>query len=139
MIEAGRIGRVLSAEAVFNTSSPFVRDPDNFLFRRDLQGGGILIWLGVHDIDQLHWLSGQRIVDVQAIAANVNGAGIDVEDAISLSFRFEEGAVGTLQAAYVFPRTMSDGYVACEGRKGRFRSDSTAQSISSVVGLRLIR
>ena len=117
MIDSGRIGEVLSAEAVFNTSSPFVRDPENALFRRDLQGGGILIWLGVHDIDQLQWLTGQRIISVQAMTADVNHSGIDVEDAISMAFQFENSGMGTLHAAYVFPRTLSDGYVAVRGTK----------------------
>ena len=118
MIENGRTGRLLSTEAVFNTSSPFVRDARNHIFSRDLQGGGILLWLGVHDIDQLLWLTGERIAEVQAMTAQVNDAGIDVEDAISVAIRYESGALGAIHYAYVLPRTMSDGYLAVRGSKG---------------------
>lgn len=114
----GRPGRLLSTETVFNTSSPFVRDPRNHLFSRDLQGGGILIWLGVHEIDQLLWMTGERIVEVQALAGTVNDAGIDVEDVMSLAFRYASGAIGTMHCAFVLPRTMSTGYFAIRGEHG---------------------
>lgn len=116
--EQGRPGRLLSTESVFTTSSPFVRDPHNHLFSRVLQGGGILLWLGIHDIDQLLWLAGERIVEVQALAGQVNDADIDVEDAMSLSYRYESGAIGSGFCAYVLPRTMSQGYIALHGAKG---------------------
>jgi predicted dehydrogenase len=114
----GRPGRLLSTETVFNTSSPFVRDPSNHLFSRELQGGGILLWLGIHEVDQLLWMTGERIVEVQALSGQVNDAGIDVEDAISVAFRYESGAIGTLHCAYVLPRTMSTGYLAIRGANG---------------------
>lgn len=118
LCKEGRPGRLLSTETVFNTSSPFVRDPANHLFSNELQGGGILLWLGIHEIDQLLWLTGERIVDVQAVAGQVNEAGIDVEDAISLAFHYESGAIGTLHCAYVLPRTMSQGHLAIRGARG---------------------
>jgi predicted dehydrogenase len=121
MIRAGRTGRLLSTEAIFNTSSPFVRNPANHLFSRELQGGGILLWLGIHDIDQLLWLTGERIVEVQAMSGQVNDAGIGVEDAMSIAVRYESGALGTVHCAYVLPRTLSDGYVAVRGSRGAVR------------------
>lgn len=118
LCQEGRPGRLLSTETVFNTSSPFVRDPANHLFSRELQGGGILLWLGIHEIDQLLWMTGERIVEVQALSGQVNDAGIDVEDAISVAFQYESGAIGTLHCAYVLPRTMSTGYLAIRGANG---------------------
>ena len=47
----------------------------NLIFDRELSGGGILHWLGVHDIDQLLWQTGDQIVEVQAMTANVGGRG----------------------------------------------------------------
>lgn len=114
----GRPGRLLSTETIFNTSSPFVRNSNNHLFSRELQGGGILLWLGIHEIDQLLWLTGDRIVEVQALSGQVNDAGIDVEDVISVALRYASGAIGTLHCAYVLPRTMSQGYLAIRGAHG---------------------
>lgn len=121
LIGSGRVGRLLSTEAIFNTSSPFVRNPANHLFSREMQGGGILLWLGIHDIDQLLWLTGERIVEVQAMSGQVNDAGIGVEDAMSISVRYESGAMGTVHCAYVLPRTLSDGYLAVRGSRGSVR------------------
>jgi predicted dehydrogenase len=118
MIEQGRTGRLLATESVFVTSSPFVRGIDNPIFGRDLQGGGILLWLGVHDLDQLLWLTGERIVAVQAMSGQVNQSGIEVEDIMSMSLRYESGAIGTAHAAYVLPRTTTEGYIGIRGAKG---------------------
>ena len=78
-------------------------------------GGGILHWLGVHDIDLLLWLGGQPIVEVQAMAANASGSPIDVEETISVSFRYASGALGTMHFAYALPRSAGEGYLALHG------------------------
>ena len=124
MIESGRLGRILSAEAIFTTSSVAVRDPENHLFDASRSGHGILHWLGVHDVDALMWMTGERIVEVQAMTANVLGAPIEVEDAVSIAFRFSGGGLGTLHFVNAFPRPASDGYLAFRGEKGSVKISS---------------
>ncbi len=124
-IERGRLGRVLSSEAIFVTSSVHVRDPKNPIFDRTAMGGGILHWLGIHDIDLIQWLSGEPIVDVQAMAATVSGAAIDVEDTISIQFQLAGGAVGTMHFAYALPRTGGAGYMALRGEHASVTIDAT--------------
>ncbi len=114
-IRAGRLGKLLTAEAIFVTSSVAVRDPANQIFSREAMGGGILHWLGVHDVDLLLWMAGEPIVEVQAMSAMTNGANIDVEDTISVAFRFESGALGTMHFAYALPRPGGNGYAAFRG------------------------
>ena len=97
-------GRLLSAEALFTTSSVAVRDPANHLFSSERHGHGILHWLGCHWVDALLWVSGEPIVEVQAMTANVLGENIDVEDAISVAFRFAGGGLGTMHFVNAFPR-----------------------------------
>ncbi len=118
MMAEGRAGKLFSTESVFNTSSPLVRNPANHIFSRELQGGGILMWLGIHDIDQLLWQTGERIVEVQAMSGQVTDSGIGVEDIMSASLRYESGAIGSVHYAYVLPRTLSEGYVAFRGERG---------------------
>jgi predicted dehydrogenase len=121
IVDAGQLGRLITAEAVFVTSSVQVRDPQNMIFDRERSGGGILHWLGVHDLDQLLWLSGERIVEVQAMAGTVSGQPIDVEDVLSMAVRFSGGAIGTIHYAYALPRTMGDGYLALRGEGGSLK------------------
>ena len=125
MVQAGRIGRLLSAEALFTTSSVAVRDPRNHLFNAERHGHGILHWLGIHWVDALLWVSGEPIVEVQAMSANVLGEQIDVEDAISVAFRFAGGGLGTMHFVNAFPRPNSDGYLAFRGVDGSLKVDTS--------------
>lgn len=121
LIESGRLGRLHSAEAMLVSSSVSVRSPTNYLFNREISGGGVLHWLGIHDLDALEWLTGDRVVEVNAMAANVSGKEIDVEDVITLGLRFAGGAIATLHYAYALPRPGSDGYVALRGSGGSLK------------------
>ena len=116
--ESGRLGRLLSTEAIFVTSSVAVRDPSNPIFRRDEMGGGILHWLGIHDLDELLWLTGDRIVEVQAMTATAGDPTIDVEDVVSASVRYASGAIGTVHHAYALPRPGGEGWVGLRGTQG---------------------
>lgn len=118
IIQSGRLGTLLTTEALFTTSSVSVRKPTNGIFDRERSGGGILHWLGVHDIDLMLWSTGDQIVEVQAMTANVGGHAIEVEDAISVGLRYSSGALGTIHYAYALPRTASDGYLAFRGVNG---------------------
>ncbi len=116
--EEGSLGRLLSTEAIFVTSSVAVRDPSNPIFRRDEMGGGILHWLGIHDLDELLWLTGERIVEVQAMTGTIGDPTVDVEDVVSASVRYESGAIGTIHHAYALPRPGGEGWVGLRGTQG---------------------
>lgn len=120
LIANGRLGRLLSSEAIFVTSSVAVRDPANMLFNRTAMGGGVLHWLGVHDLDLLLWLGGEPIVEVQAMTGTV-GSAIAVEDVISMAVRYASGAIGTVHYAYALPRSGGEGYLALRGSRGSIR------------------
>lgn len=117
-VQNGRLGTLYSAEVVFVASSVLVRDPTNQIFNKQRSGGGILHWLGVHDIDILRWLTGDKVVELSAMSGITNGQDIDVEDTISISMRLESGALATVHYAYGLPRGGYDGYVALRGSGG---------------------
>ena len=121
MIDRGRLGRLLAAEATFTTSQVKVRDPRNHLFNVERSGHGILHWLGVHDVDALLWLAGEPIVEIQALMANVGRQPIQVEDAVSVAFRYASGAIGTLHFVNAFPRPGGEGYMRFSGEKGSLK------------------
>jgi predicted dehydrogenase len=114
-LASGDLGRLVAAEAVFATSSVAVRDPANALFDAAASGGGILSWLGVHDIDALLWLSGEPIVEVSAMTAAVGHPGLAVEDVASVAVRFAGGAVGTIGHTYALPARGYRGHLALRG------------------------
>ncbi|MCC6792279.1 MAG: Gfo/Idh/MocA family oxidoreductase [Thermomicrobiales bacterium] len=120
LIANGRLGRLLSSEAIFVTSSVAVRDPHNLIFDGEAMGGGVLHWLGVHDLDLLLWLSGEPVVEVQAMTGTVD-TSVAVEDVISMAIRYASGAVGTVHYAYALPRPGGEGYLALRGSEASIR------------------
>ena len=115
LIAAGGLGRLVAAEASFATSSVAVRDPGNLLFDADRSGGGVLSWLGVHDVDTLLWLSGEPITEVVALTASLGHEGLGVEDVVAVALRFAGGAVGTIHGGYDLPARGYRGRVALRG------------------------
>jgi UDP-N-acetyl-2-amino-2-deoxyglucuronate dehydrogenase len=115
LIATGGLGHLLAAEASFATSSVAVRDPDNLLFDAERSGGGVLSWLGVHDVDALLWLSGEPVTEVIAMTGSVGHPGLGVEDVATVGLRFAGGAVGTIHGGYDLPARGYRGRLALRG------------------------
>jgi len=98
--QSGMLGTPYSIDIRFLTSSVKRRDPDSWVFKRPLSGGGILNWLGCHWFDLMRYLTGSEVAKVSAIEANVGGEAIDVEDAAAVSLQFANGMIGSLHAGY---------------------------------------
>ena len=97
------LGTLITGAAVFAASTVAVRGPDNPIFDPVSAGGGILSWLGIHDLDALPWLVGEPVVEVMAMAGRVGHPGLQVEDVASVALRFAGGAIFTLAHAYALP------------------------------------
>ena len=63
-------------------------------------GGGHLIWLGIHYLDLIQFVTGDTISQVSGLIQNVGGQPLDVEDAAVASLQFKGGAVGTYHGGY---------------------------------------
>ena len=126
LLSQGVIGELMSVEMRMLTTQVQFRNPQHWLFDKARSGGGMISWLGCHDIDRLRYVTGEEIVSVQAQLATRSGEEIDVEDIASLSMRLASGAVASFHAGYIL--TMSgagyhhssyDTYNAFNGRLGR--------------------
>lgn len=115
LIATGGLGRLIAAEASFATSSVAVRDPSNLLFDAERSGGGVLSWLGVHDVDALLWLSGEPITEVVALTGSLGHEALAVEDVVTVGVRFAGGAVGTIHGGYDLPARAYRGRLALRG------------------------
>jgi len=73
-------------------------------FKKSEGGGGHLIWLGIHWVDLILYLTGDHITEVQAMAPNVGGGPIDVEDLALVNFRMASGTHGSLVSGYLLDR-----------------------------------
>jgi predicted dehydrogenase len=119
-VKQGLLGKPYSIEARMVTTQVITRDPKHFLFSKTISGGGILSWLGCHWLDLMHFLLDSEVAEVSAITAEVGGNGIDVEDAASVSLRYENGVVGTLHAGYYLKRAgdAKDMFIGIRGSLG---------------------
>jgi myo-inositol 2-dehydrogenase / D-chiro-inositol 1-dehydrogenase len=93
-IAAGELGEVLLVRGEQWDESP---PPPSFR----AASGGILVDMGVHELDQIRWLTGQELElrGVAATAANVDGDPDGVEAVFALS----GGGVGVLSLGRRFP------------------------------------
>lgn len=91
IIAHGRLGRLVAASVIWAT-----RKPDSYFdaqWRRSAGGGPILINL-IHEIDMLRYLGGE-IASVSGIVSHAM-RGFEVEDTAAATFRYANGALGTI-------------------------------------------
>jgi predicted dehydrogenase len=133
LVQQGLLGPLISVEVRMITTQVRFRNPQHWLFRQALAGGGMLSWLGCHYIDLIRYITGDEIVSVMAETAIRSGENIDVEDVAILTMRLDSGAIGSLHVGYML--TMSgtgyrnptgyDLYLGFNGRAGRLSVTAT--------------
>ncbi len=101
-IEEGRLGKLVYGESVtkwFRTQEYY--DSGGWRGTWALDGGGALMNQGVHYVDMLRWTMGP-VRSVSATMGTLGHERIEVEDIVSATIEFENGAVGTLLASTDF-------------------------------------
>ena len=107
LIEKGYLGKPYSATMDWIADQTRVTRPEyhrHWVASKAKAGGGKLIYHGIHYLDVLQYLIGDRIDRISALCENVGGQPIDVEDAAVVTFRMRGGLVGTLNAGYYLDR-----------------------------------
>ena len=114
----GLLGRLVSVEARWITTSVARRNPRHFLFDRHSSGGGMLHWLGSHWIDFMRWSTSSEIVQVAAVMDTLSGEAIDVEDTAAVSLRFDNGMIGSLHVTYTTDKATDQLFFGLRGTLG---------------------
>lgn len=118
LVAEGIIGDLLAAETTFLTSTVESRDPNHWFFKKEMNGGGILSWLGCHFIDVFRYVSGSEAIEVTAILETRSPFDIDVEDFASVSIRYDDRMIATLHTGYVGESRLDIGF---QGSLGSMR------------------
>ena len=121
MVDQGLLGRLISIEARWITTSVGKRDPTSFLFSRQRSGGGMLHWLGCHWLDFIRWATSSEVTDVSAVLGTLSGEAIDVEDTAALALRYDNGMIGSLHCAYATDESTDQLYFGLRGTLGWVR------------------
>ncbi len=91
---------------------------------KDKAGGGHLIWLGIHNMDQILFLTGDRVEKVTAFCRNVGGQPVEIEDAEALALQFKSGMVGTFHGGYYLEGGSMQSGLTIWGSQGWLRMSS---------------
>ncbi|MEX2400968.1 MAG: Gfo/Idh/MocA family oxidoreductase [Rhodothermales bacterium] len=102
-IDAGTIGdlKVIHQTARWSIAEDWYRSgrPGWFADPAHVPGGA-LIDEGIYAIDLFHWITGSKIVEVDARIDNLVHADLSVEDWGMATFRFDNGVTATLEGAW---------------------------------------
>ncbi|WP_461474902.1 Gfo/Idh/MocA family protein [Microbacterium sp. HJ5] len=94
-LDDGALGRLVAVSGLWSARKEDAYF-DDIPWHREA-GAGVMLINAVHDLDLLRHLCGE-VAEVQAMASTA-ARGLDVEDTVSLSLRFESGAVGSFLAS----------------------------------------
>jgi UDP-N-acetyl-2-amino-2-deoxyglucuronate dehydrogenase len=98
-VENNRLGRLVLASAYikwYRTPEYYASTPWRGTLKGD--GGGALINQAIHTVDLLRWILGP-VAGVSAFSGRLLHGGIEGEDTLVATLRFENGALGTIEAA----------------------------------------
>ena len=130
LIESGYLGKLYGSQVYLLADQTRLTRPEyqrSWRASKARAGGGHLLWLGIHYIDLIQYMSGQSVRQVAGFYGNVGGQPLDVEDAAVVALQFDQGMVGTLQSGYYLDRGYQTGFKVW-GSRGwlRFELDSNA-------------
>lgn len=97
-VEKGRFGRLSLGDAYvkwFRTQAYY--DSGAWRGTWKLDGGGALMNQAIHSVDLLTWLMGP-VAEISASTATLAHERIEVEDVAAAALRFENGALGVIEA-----------------------------------------
>ena len=109
LIEQGAVGRLLTFTTAFRHGGPetWTVDPgaNNWFFDKARAVMGAMADLGIHKTDLIQYLTGQKVVEVQAALSTLDkkysdGSPIGVDDNAICIYRLSGGAVGTMTASW---------------------------------------
>lgn len=90
-------------------------------------GGGVLMINMVHELDRLCFVSGLDVVSASAEIATLD-TDVEVEDSASVTYRFRNGALGSITASSVAPGNRSFGLQVI-GTEGQITFGAIAASL----------
>jgi phthalate 4,5-cis-dihydrodiol dehydrogenase len=95
LLAAGRIGKPTSILDRFVLPGD---DLPNWVWDREISGGGVMMHAGVHAIDRLRWLMGCEVVEVYARVQTYGARPgvINIENGLATMLTFENGVIATL-------------------------------------------
>jgi UDP-N-acetyl-2-amino-2-deoxyglucuronate dehydrogenase len=125
LVESGAIGRLYGASMYFLADQARLHRPayqSSWVASKTTAGGGHLIWLGIHYLDLIQFITSRRILKIGGFIENVGGASTDVEDSAAVSMQLDGGLLATLQSGYYLDRNY-ESLIRVWGSEGWLKAD----------------
>lgn len=100
LLTDGAVGKPLYVRSGVDSLLSDLRPPGDWLFKKSLAGGGVVISNGVHQIDLLRWLIGEVKAVYAVTKQSPLNPTMDCEDIASCLMEFDDGTVGDLACLY---------------------------------------
>jgi predicted dehydrogenase len=107
LIRDGQIGKIYGCELHIIADQTRLKSPvyhQSWFADRARSGGGHLIWLGIHWIDLVMYITGAKIVEAAGFTGIVGGQPLKIEDSAAMAVRFDDGTFGTITSGYYLDR-----------------------------------
>lgn len=107
LIQSGQFGKIYGCELHTIADQTRLKSPTYhkaWFADRDRAGGGHLMWLGIHWIDLVMFLTGSQIIDAAGFTGIVGGQPLKSEDSAALALRFDNATFGTITSGYYLDR-----------------------------------
>jgi predicted dehydrogenase len=107
LIHSGQIGKIYGCELHIIADQTRLKNPtyhQSWFADRARSGGGHLIWLGIHWIDLVMFMTGSKIVEAAGFTGIVGGQPLKAEDSAAMALRFDNGSFGTITSGYYLDR-----------------------------------
>lgn len=107
LIQAGQIGKIYGCELHIIADQTRLKNPtyhQSWFADRARSGGGHLMWLGIHWIDLVMFMTGSKIVEAAGFTGIVGGQPLKAEDSAAMALRFDNGSFGTITSGYYLDR-----------------------------------
>jgi predicted dehydrogenase len=127
LANSGFFGSVQCFDLRFLASKLTTRNTDHYLFDAAESRGGIVQWLGIHWLDLLPWFLDDPIMRVNA-SMTAGTPDVGVEDAATLQFETESGAIGTQTCGYLLRKDRYNTAINVYGDDGRSKWDPIGET-----------
>jgi len=122
LIADGALGQLVSCHAQFTCWYPDM--PGNWRQSKATAGGGSMTDMGIHCLDLIEYISGQRIAKVAGMYDTFTFK-YDVEDSCTALFRLSESGFGTVDANFNIPDEAAKWRIEFYGTKGHMVAHGT--------------
>jgi predicted dehydrogenase len=105
LVAQGAIGEIIGTRIVFRGDKPASywtsgysgRVTTDWRVKKATAGGGVLIMNAIHDLNTMRFITGREVVRVYAEYGTFD-TPVEVEDFIAVTYRYDNGAIGTIEA-----------------------------------------